>query len=177
MAVISGGKVIEGGPGAVLVNAGAPSDGTDEVQTIVLGGTPTGGTFRLIYDGFRTSAINWSATNATLVGSVDAALEALPNIGTGGVTTGTTTMTSGIGTLSVTFTGTLGKLNVSQLTSSSSLTGTSPTIAHATSTAGVTATHRGAAKGTMLVDSDNGIAYVNTGTDLAPTWTKVGTQS
>ena len=70
-----------------LSNAGAPSAGTDEVQTITFGGTPTGGTFKLKFGSFTTAAISWSATNNTLRDNVDAALEALPNIGTGGVTT------------------------------------------------------------------------------------------
>jgi hypothetical protein len=34
-----------------------------------------------------------------------------------------------------------------------------------------------AVKGTLLVDTTNGILYINTGTDAVPAWTKVGTQS
>jgi hypothetical protein len=86
-------------------SAGAPSAGTNEVQTITIGGTPDGGTFKLAFGGFRTAAIPWSATNNTLRDNVDAALEALPSIGTGGVATAVGTMTAGIGTLTVTFSG------------------------------------------------------------------------
>lgn len=32
-------------------------------------------------------------------------------------------------------------------------------------------------KGTLLVDSTNGVLYINTNTLASPTWTKVGTQS
>jgi hypothetical protein len=41
----------------------------------------------------------------------------------------------------------------------------------------VTATGRGAPTGAGLIDTTNGIQYINTGTALAPTWTKVGTQT
>lgn len=51
---------------------------TNEVQTLT--GTPSG-TFTLSFDGATTSSL---ATNAS-AGAVQAALEALPNIGTGGV--------------------------------------------------------------------------------------------
>src|SRR3954466_12066804 len=96
--------VIEGSYG-ILQNAGAPVAGTDEVQTITFGGTPTGGTFTLTYDGFTTAAITWVAVNATLIAAIDAALEALPNIGTGGVVTAVGTMRGVIGTATVTFSG------------------------------------------------------------------------
>ena len=97
---------IEGGIGP-YENAGVPSAGTSEVQTLTIGGTPTGGTFTLTYDGQTTAAISWSATNNTLRDNVDTALEALTNIGTGGVTTAVGTMTSGVGTLTITFAGDL----------------------------------------------------------------------
>jgi hypothetical protein len=34
-----------------------------------------------------------------------------------------------------------------------------------------------AAKGALLVDTTNGKLYINTGTQAAPTWTVVGTQT
>lgn len=166
------------GSSRVLANAGAPSAGTSEVQTITIGGTPTGGTFRLTYDGHTTDDIDWSSTNATLVGNIDAALEALPNIGTGNLTTATGTITAGIGTITVTFAGALAKLAVDTITvDDNSMTGTSPTIAVAETTPGVTATGRGYPKGKLITDSTNGVLYINTGTSTSPTWTKVGTQS
>lgn len=168
--------VIEGG--YEYYNAGAPSAGTDEVQTLTFGGTPTGGTFKLKFDGFTTAAITWSATNNTLRDRVDAALEALPNIGTGGVTTAVGTMTAGIGTLTVTFAGNQTKQAVNTITvADNSLTGTSPTLAVVETTPGVNATARGAAVGATLQDTTNGVLYINSGTPLAPTWTVVGSQS
>lgn len=161
-----------------LTNAGAPGAGTDEVQTITFGGTPTGGTFKLKFGSFVTAAISWSATNNTLRDNVDAALEALPNIGAGNVTTAVGTMTAGIGDLTVTFAGTLAKKAVGLISvANNDLTGTAPTIAVVETTPGVNATHRGAPKGAVLTDTTNGIAYVNTGTAASPTWTKIGVQT
>jgi hypothetical protein len=180
MAVISGGVVMPAAAGAVLVNAGAPTAGADEVKTIVFGGTPTSGTFTLTFDGHTTAAITWSSTNATLVSNIDTALEALPNIGSGGVTTGSTgTLTSGVGTVQVTFSGAnVSKFNVPDMSATSSLVGTTPTITIATSTVGTLATGRGAAEGALLTDSSNGKLYIQTAsTPNSPTWTVVGGQS
>jgi hypothetical protein len=171
--------IIEGtGAGRMLSNAGAPSAGTNEVQTLTIGGTPTGGTFKLAFDGFATAAITWTATDATLIANIDAALEALPNIGTGGVTTAAGTVSSCIGTITITFTGNNAKKAVNTITvADNSLTGTNPTLAVAETTPGVDATGRGAGVGAVLTDTTNAILYINTGTALAPTWTKVGTQT
>lgn len=156
-------------------NAGAPVAGTDEIQTITL--DATGGTFKLAFDGWTTGAISWNATNATLVANIDAALEALPNIGTGGVTTAVGTMTAGVGTITVTFTGSNGKKAVPTMTvADNSLTGTA-TCSVAETTPGVDATARGCAAGARLVDTTNKKAYINTGTAAAPTWTVIGAQS
>lgn len=159
-------------------NAGVPGAGTSEVQTLTIGGTPDGGTFKLTYDGQTTAAIAWSATNNTLRDNVDAALEALTNIGASGVAVAVGTMTAGIGTLTITFGGDLSKLAVNTITvGDNSLTGTSPTLAVAETTPGVTADFRGAKKGALVTDVTNGKLYINTGTALAPTWTVVGSQS
>jgi len=168
--------IIEGSFG-LLQYPGIPPAGTDEVQTITFGGTPTGGTFTLTFQGATTAAITWVNVNATLVAAIDAALEALVNIGTGNVTTAVGTMTAGIGTATVTFVGARAKQPVGALTATSSLTGTAPTIAVAETTPGVKPGGRGAPKGAMLTDTTNGIAYINTGTDASPTWTKIGTQT
>lgn len=168
---------IEGGIGPYAF-AGTPGAGTSEVQTLTIGGTPTSGTFKLAFDGQTTAEITWSSTNNTLRDNVDAALEALTNIGTGGVTVAVGTMTSGIGTLTITFAGNLAKKVVNLITVAlNSLVGTDPTVAVEETTPGVDADFRGASKGALVVDVTNGILYINTGTALAPTWTKVGTQS
>lgn len=178
MAVITGGKIIEGAISRPLYGSGAPSAGTSEVQTLTIGGTPEGGTFQIAFSGWTTGAITWSATEATLLANIDAALEALPNIGTGGVATAAGSLTDGIGTITLTFGGNLARQAVALMTiADNSLTGTAPTLAIAETTPGVDATARGMGIGTLYIDSANGKVYVNTGTALAPTWTVVGSQS
>ena len=177
MGIITGGMVIEGALDG-YTSAGAPVAGTDAIQTLTIGGTLTGGTFKIALEGFTTAAITWSATNATLVANIDAALEALASVGTGGVTTAVGTAVAGIGTITLTFTADRGKQVVSLATiADNSLTGTAPTLEIATTTPGVSASARGAAKGATLTDVTNGKLYINTGTASAPTWTVVGAQT
>lgn len=156
----------------VYSSAGAPGAGTNEVQTITIGGTPTGGTFKLGFGGFTTAAIAWSATNGTLVANIDAALEALPSIGTGGVTTAVGTMTAGVGTITLTFAGanTQKRAIATVTVVSNDMTGTSPTIAVAETTPGVTADGYGASQGATLIRADTGARYQNLGTPAAPNW-------
>lgn len=178
-AVVEGNNTIGGAIGPYR-NAGAPVAAVNEVDTLTFGGTITGGTFTATVAGFKTAPIAWSATNATLVANIDAALEALPSVGTGGVTTAVGTMTAGIGTITVTFNGadTAGRVIGVSAVDGSQLTGTAPTVAVAQTTAGVSPTHRNAAIGALLVDTTNAQLYQNTGTVLgAPAWTKVGAQS
>lgn len=53
----------------------------DEVQTLTITGTPTGGTFTLSFNGATTTAIAYNASAAT----IDTAMEALSTIGTGDI--------------------------------------------------------------------------------------------
>jgi hypothetical protein len=103
----------------------------NEVQTVTITGTPTGGTFTLTYSGQTTAAIAYNATAA----AVDSALEALSNVGAGQVAV---TGGPGPGTpYVVTFTGTLAGKNVNQMTATGTFTGgTTPTIAVTTTTPG-----------------------------------------
>uniref|UniRef100_A0A6M3XSQ1 Putative tail protein n=1 Tax=viral metagenome TaxID=1070528 RepID=A0A6M3XSQ1_9ZZZZ len=165
---------IEGTLG-ILRNAGAPVNGTNEVQTLTIGGTPTGGTFKLAYEGQITAAITWSAVNNTLLANIQTALRALATIGSAGVTCAAGTLTDGIGTVIITFGGNLAKLVVPNISVySNSLTGTNPTLAVAETTPGVTATGRGAAVGALLLDTTNAKLYKNDGTALEPSWNSVG---
>jgi hypothetical protein len=93
------------GPGIVgtRYNAGAPVAGTNEVQTLTIGGTPTGGSFKLAYEGRRTASIPWNATNATLLASLQAQLDAITGANWIVATAGT--LTAGIGTILLTFSG------------------------------------------------------------------------
>src|SRR6185436_18574382 len=97
--------IIEGATGAPILNAGAPTAGTNEVQTLTIGGTPTAGTFKLTYDGWQTAAITWSATNATLLANINAALDLLPSGAASAIVATAGTLTNGIGTILLTFSG------------------------------------------------------------------------
>lgn len=168
------GYINEHGTGIPYQNAGAPVNGTDEIQRMTIGGTPTGGTFKLAFDGLTTTAITWSSTNSTLLGNIETALEALGNID--GVTVAAASLTSGIGTLDITFDGAnVGKKAQNLITVPyNDLTGTAPTVAIAEQTAGVDATQRGAAAGALLQDVTNGALYQNISTTAqAPDWNLV----
>jgi hypothetical protein len=175
MAVIERTNVIEGAVGP-YTSAGAPSAGTDEVQTITITGTPTGGTFRLAFEGFTTAAINHNANAA----AVQAALRALPPLSgaSGDVTCGGGALP---GTpVTATFQFNRGRQAVSLMTvADNSLTGgTTPAVAVTETTPGVNATGRGAVTGAQLIRQDNGVQYTNTSTNpTVPTWTVVGSQS
>jgi hypothetical protein len=110
--------------------------GTNAVQTIATTGTPTGGTFTLTFEGRTTAPIAFNATAAV----VQAALEALPNIGTGNVLGGGGPLPTGV---TLTFQNALAKRPIAPLTANSAgLTGgASPTATVAQTTPGVLAVH------------------------------------
>lgn len=106
--------------------------GTNEVQTVTITGTPTGGTFTLTYSGQTTAPIAYNATAAT----VKSALAALSNLDaiditvTGGPGPGTAYV--------VTFDGSDSEgVNVAEMTSTGSFSGgSSPAVSVATTTGG-----------------------------------------
>lgn len=102
---------------------------TDEVQTITVTGSPTGGTFTITFDGETTGPIAHNASAAV----VELELASLSNIGPGNVNvTGATG-----GPWTVTFIGDLSGANQPQMTTTDSLSGGSdPETAVATVTAG-----------------------------------------
>ena len=55
---------------------GTITSGTDEVQTITLGGTPTGGSFDLM-NGTTTQQVNYSSNATTLQANIQSAVNAL----------------------------------------------------------------------------------------------------
>lgn len=67
-------------PGVTIATTSAGTPSADEVQTITITGSPTGGDFTLTFGGKTTAAI---AKGATAL-QVQAALQALESIGTGG---------------------------------------------------------------------------------------------
>jgi hypothetical protein len=118
---------------------GQTTTGVNAVQTFTVAGTPTGGSFKLSFMGLKTTAIAWNASTAT----VQAALEALASVGTGGiVVTGAGALPSNAHTF--TFSGTALAAAPQPLvvfeTADNLLTGgTSPTGAVANTTTGVAA--------------------------------------
>lgn len=105
----------------------------NEVQTLTFTGSPTGGTFKLTFNGVETGAITFSGTAATLAANVQTALEALSQIGTGGVT-----VAANSGAPQITFAGALAGREQPPITfSNNALTGgTSPTASVAETTPG-----------------------------------------
>lgn len=106
--------------------------GTNEVQTITMTGTPTGGTFTITYDGQTTGDIDYNGTAS----DVETALEALSNIDavscSGGPFPGTAVV--------VEFEGALARTDVAAMTTTDSLTGgTDPGTTVAETVAGGTA--------------------------------------
>lgn len=110
-----------------------------EVQTVVISGTPTAGYYRLLWTNSAgvttaTGILSFEATQA----DVQAALRTIPGLES---VTVVTTGTSPNLTHTVTFTGRGG--NVSQLTSDNQMTGGTPVITHATTTAGTAYVYAG----------------------------------
>ena len=179
---VANNSLVDATPATIAVVETTPGDddpATNEVQTLTIAaGPPTGGTFQLTFDGETTAPITWSATNNTLLANIDAALEALSNIGAGEIACAATTLTAGVGALTITFSGALAATDVDLITvADNSLTGNTGTVAVAETTPGVNATARGAKIGAVVTDTTNGKLYINTGTALEPTWTVVGSQS
>lgn len=100
------------------------------VQVLSEGGTVTGGTFTITYNGQTTSAIAYNASAA----AVEAALWALSSVGTGGARVSGTTL-SVANPMTIVFYG----ASPVAATTTSSLTGTSPTVSFADAASTVTA--------------------------------------
>jgi hypothetical protein len=106
--------------------------GTDEVQTVTIAGGATGGTFTITFGGQTTSPIPYGSSAAV----VQAALEALSSIGVGNIQ-----VSKAADVYTLVFRDALGSQNVAQVTASAAgLTGGTPTITPATTTAGVAGT-------------------------------------
>jgi hypothetical protein len=173
-------------------NAGAPGDGTDEVQTITPSAAPVSGSFRLKFGPgaddtqtikaatqgeWVTTGLPYSATAA----EVEKALCDLPTIGLGGCGVAK----DGGGVYTVTFSAHQAKraqpllihhtwAGVNDL---KEIGGALVTFTIARSQAGVTATCLGAPKGALLIDTTNAQLFQNGGTAAAPVWGLVGTQA
>ena len=151
--------------------SGDPSNGTSEVQTLTLTGTPTSGTFKLQFKGQRTAAIQFNAAAAAIV----SALEALSTIGTGGVTA-TGTLATPTFAVVVTFAGSQAARAqpLLEVVEAAFVGGTAPALTPTETTPGVDGTLRNAPIGARYVDTANDKVYSKT---AASTWTLVGSQT
>jgi hypothetical protein len=103
----------------------------NEVQTLSITGTPTGGHFTLTYSGQTTGNIAYNASHS----DVQTALEALSNIAVGDVVCAGGALPGTA--VTITFEGTLANTDVSAITATASLTGgTTPATAIAETTKG-----------------------------------------
>lgn len=109
--------------------------GTNEVQTVTITGTPTGGNFKLTFQGAQTANIAYNA----IASAVQSALEALSTIGSGNVTGGGGPLPGSA--VTVTFVGTLAAQSFALLTADATgLTGgVTPAVTVTKSTPGVEA--------------------------------------
>ena len=78
----AGGAVIKSGNGVLVLNGSNAVIGTNAVQTLTFNNSPSGGTFRLAFNGAVTGDITSSVASIT-VANIQAALNALPTIGSG----------------------------------------------------------------------------------------------
>lgn len=112
----------------VITDAG---DGVNEIQTVTVGGSPSGGTFTLKFLGKETVDLDYNATAA----EVQYALEEMASVGKGNLSV------SGTAPYTITFKEVLGKLDVPLFDYTHALTGgSSPGITVAETTKGVVAT-------------------------------------
>lgn len=156
MGVIEGGNTIGGAMG-MLRSPSPPQAAQNEVQTVLLPGAPTGGTFTLMLAGQSTAAIPSNATAA----QVQAAVQAVLSVGAGNVvaTGGPLPGTP----ITLTYGGILAGVNMPDLIPNAyGLTGPAgQTVVCATTTQGAPATGYNASPGQTLMDTSTGTLYEN----------------
>ncbi len=153
---------------------GTPDDGVTCVQLLTPTPTISGGYFTLTFDSVTTGHIAWDAT----IAEIQAALEALSNIGEGNIVcTGDdpdpdlATQLSDGGVVTMTFASTMAGLPQVEMTAdASNLTGAGHALAVTTDTAGFRGSYRGSVPGAFLQDQLNAYLFVNTGTGNVPVW-------
>ena len=162
-AMISNGRLLKNGAGGLLLNNSGNTflAGVNEVQRIVIGGTPTAGTsqFNINFNGNTTATITVDAVDANTAAAIDAALEALPNVGPGGVSV---TVFAAL-TFDITFTAHLGQQDVPNAITATSVTApgtytiSTPTggVAGVFHTAGILSFSNNTALGTAFVQLSN----------------------
>lgn len=165
MAIISGNTVTSTArmqPATDYLLSGAPVAGTTQIETLQITGSPTGGTYQLVYCGFTTSALAHNANAA----AIQTALRALPSIGSTGVGV------SGTNPYTITFAADLARTALPRITAINNLTGgTAPAPELTLTTAGVSAHPYKPLAAAKLRRLDTNAMLNNTGTANEPTWT------
>lgn len=150
--------------------AGAPTNGTSEVQTLAITGTPTGGTFKLQFKGQRTAALDFDSSAAEVV----AALVALSTIGAGGVTATGGPLPDDDVVITFAAAQAARAQPLISVQESALTGGTDPEATVVETTPGVNGTLRDAPIGTMYSNLTDGDIYVKS---AASTWVVIGGQS
>ena len=165
-------------PAAVhVVTATAPVNGSNTVQTLTFGAGITGGTFRLKCLGSTTTAIEWSATTATLKANIESAMNNIHLVGPNGVVAAAGVgFAGGHGDFVFTFSGNrVERLAVPLVTiQTNSLTGVTHTLTAALTTPGVTASGRNLTAGATDVAMDAGTLWVNSHNGPEVNWRQIG---
>lgn len=171
--------IIEGaGLGAPYLVGAAPNTAVNAVQLLTYtaigagSNVATAGTFKVAFDGYRTTALAFNVSAANLF----AALNLLPSINAAGVSA-----TLGAGPPRVyTVTADGGNmagnvLSLMTIVDNLLVDGAAlpVNVIVTEDTAGEAATARGAVKGALLIDTATPDLYQNTGTALVPVWTKL----
>lgn len=161
-AAISNGRLVKAGTGGLLLNNPANSflAGVNEVQRITIAGATAGTSqFTINFNGNVTSPITVNASDAVTAAAIDAALEALPNVGVGGVNVTSTVAL----TFDIEFTGHLSGQDVANqivatsVTAPGTFTPSTPTagVAGINHTAGILSIGNDTALGTARVQLGN----------------------
>lgn len=166
MAIISGHnatttKLMQ--PATDYLLAGAPGNGTTQVETLEVTGSPTGGTYTLVFEGYTTAALAYNA-DAT---AIQTALRAIPTIGSAGIgVTGTNPFVA-------TFAAARARTALGRITlGTNALTGgTSPSVSITLTTPGVTANPYKPLAAAKLRRLDTNAVLNNAGTADVPAWT------
>ncbi|MCW5939906.1 MAG: hypothetical protein KF884_10700 [Fimbriimonadaceae bacterium] len=131
-----------------------PPIGRNEVVSVQITGSPTGGTFALVFGGQTTSNLAYNADAA----AIEAALELLSTIGNGNV------RVSGTNPFALEFIEDLGKTNVGAVTAVNNLTGgTSPNVVISVTTEGRSESDLTLSDGTVVKAGDK---FIEAGTVL-----------
>ena len=140
---------------------------SDQIETITVNGSPTGGTFTLTHGGQTTAAITYDGTASGTAANIQTALTALSTVGTSDITGLSNALVDGISAteFTVEWRQALGGTVFPVMTHADSLTGgTSPSLSISITQASVpTVTATATAVGSAGNVNPNTLVYINSG--------------